>query len=201
MRHSTFLQRAIGHPLGERIGRRSAPSPLPPGFVSRRPADVGVDGRGRRWEARTFLVSAAWLTAASGAVCVITGVRAAPEFFTVSVLLAVAGTVVERRRATARALAAVVGVLLLPALLAIGLAVRLTSRGPVLVRQGVHSRGRAPALRFRTTVTAMGSESRTASDPRPTPVGRVLNHLGLDELPRLIDVVKGEMWVHGAGHS
>jgi hypothetical protein len=201
MRHPTFLQRAIGHPLGERIGRRSAPSPLPPEFACPAPADLGGDGRGHRWEARTFLVPAAWLAAASGAMCVITGFHAAPEFFTVSVLLAVAGTVVGRRRGTARALAALVGVLLLPALLAIGLAVRLTSRGPVLVRQGIHRRGRAPALRFRTTVTAAGSESRTASDPRPTPLGRVLRHLGLDELPRLIDVVRGEMSVHGAGRS
>ena len=188
MRHPTSLRRAIVHPPGERIERRSAPPASPPDPPAPPPA-------GARWDTGSFLISAAWLTALAGAICLSTGLDTAPECFVVSVLLAVAGTVVGRRSAAHRALAALVGVLLLPVLLAIGLAVRLTSRGPVLVRQGAPRRGRAPALRFRTTVTAAKSESesRTARDPLPTPLGRVLRHLGLDELPRLLDVAKGEM--------
>ncbi|MGY1709501.1 sugar transferase [Geodermatophilus sp. SYSU D00758] len=94
-----------------------------------------------------------------------------------------------------RLLAAFVATLLLPVLLLIGLAVRVTSRGPVLVRQLRHGSGGRPlrALRFRTTVAGSGTGRRASGGARTTRVGRLLRRLSLDELPRLLDVARGEM--------
>ena len=122
------------------------------------------------------------------------------------------------RAAAKRALdisAALAGlVLLAPLLLATAVAVRLETPGPVLFRQErVGKRGRLfTMLKFRSMrVTAeaekqaLGSANESAdgvlfkmkSDPRVTRVGRVIRRLSIDEMPQLLNVLRGEMSIVG----
>jgi exopolysaccharide biosynthesis polyprenyl glycosylphosphotransferase len=108
--------------------------------------------------------------------------------------------------------AATLLVLVSPLLAIIALAVRLDSPGPVLFRQLRVGRGgqRFRIVKFRTMV--VGAELRQAElachsrdphwlllehDPRVTRVGRVLRLASLDELPELLNVLKGEMSLVG----
>jgi putative colanic acid biosysnthesis UDP-glucose lipid carrier transferase len=81
-------------------------------------------------------------------------------------------------------------------MLVIALAVRLTSRGPVIFKQrryGVDGR-EIVVYKFRTmTVLEDGAEieQATPGDPRITSVGRVLRKLSLDELPQFFNVLQG----------
>jgi putative colanic acid biosysnthesis UDP-glucose lipid carrier transferase len=97
------------------------------------------------------------------------------------------------------------GLLLIsPLLLLIAIAVRLSGPGPVLFRQdryGLDGR-RFRIYKFRTMqVTEAGDtpglRQATRNDPRVTPVGRFLRRWSLDELPQLVNVVKGEMSLVG----
>jgi putative colanic acid biosysnthesis UDP-glucose lipid carrier transferase len=97
---------------------------------------------------------------------------------------------------------AIILVLLLPVLMLIALAIRLSSRGPVIFTQrryGLDGR-EIGVYKFRTMqVTEDGDQIRQASktDSRITPVGRVLRRLSLDELPQLINVLQGRMSLVG----
>ena len=89
-----------------------------------------------------------------------------------------------------------------PLLLLIGLAVKLTSRGPALFRQRRYGLDGQEIIvyKFRTmTVTEDGAEIRQASptDPRITRIGRFLRRYSLDELPQFINVLQGRMSVVG----
>ena len=87
-------------------------------------------------------------------------------------------------------------VLLSPLLLLIAAAVKLTSRGPALYRgRRVGRHGRPfDVYKFRSMRLASAGASITrAGDPRVTPLGRFLRRYKLDELPQLLNVLKGEM--------
>ena len=118
------------------------------------------------------------------------------------------------KRALDLAGAAVGLVLGAPVIVLVAAAVRLTSRGPILFRQvRVGLGGDAFTLyKFRTMVE--DAESRQAEvasanqyadaplfkvrgDPRLTPVGRFLRRSSLDELPQLVNVLRGEMSLVG----
>lgn len=98
--------------------------------------------------------------------------------------------------------AGVLLVLLAPLLLAIALAIRLSSRGPALFAQQRAGKGGKPftLYKFRTMrldVEPFGPSPRSPDDPRLTGVGRWLRERSLDELPQLANIVKGEMSLVG----
>jgi len=105
-----------------------------------------------------------------------------------------------------RVLAALLLVLLAPVMLLIALAVRLGSEGPVFYRQIRHGFNQEPisVFKFRTMYTSMCDapsaatfRQATKGDPRVTPLGRFLRRTSLDELPQLLNVVRGEMSLVG----
>jgi lipopolysaccharide/colanic/teichoic acid biosynthesis glycosyltransferase len=104
--------------------------------------------------------------------------------------------------------------LLIPVMLLIAILIRLDCSGPVLFRQWRRGHGGRPfqMLKFRTMVadaerglgdlewcneSAGGVLFKLRNDPRVTRLGRFLRHSSLDELPQLINVLKGEMSLVG----
>jgi lipopolysaccharide/colanic/teichoic acid biosynthesis glycosyltransferase len=100
-------------------------------------------------------------------------------------------------------LGAALGLLLLsPLMLAIALAIKLDSRGPVFFRQQrVGRHGKLFRIhKFRSMVAdapQRGPALTVGDDPRITRVGRWLRRTRLDELPQLIDVLAGHMSLVG----
>jgi lipopolysaccharide/colanic/teichoic acid biosynthesis glycosyltransferase len=107
------------------------------------------------------------------------------------------------KRAVDAAAAAVGLVAVSPVLAATAVAIRATMGSPVLFRQKRPGLGGAPfeLLKFRT-MTAAKSQSDHAVDPstdaqRLTPVGRFLRDWSIDELPQLVNVLRGDMSLIG----
>lgn len=99
-------------------------------------------------------------------------------------------------------LSAGVLVLFFPLLLFLAFAVRATSEGPVFFRgERVGRGGRLfRIIKFRTMVgnaENLGPTVTAEGDPRVTRIGRLLRRTKLDELPTLINVLRGEMSIVG----
>lgn len=94
-------------------------------------------------------------------------------------------------------------IILSPVMLAIALAVKLDSKGPVLFRQKRHGFNNEliDIYKFRSMYTAQSDVKATKlvtkDDPRVTRVGRFIRKSSLDELPQLFNVLKGELSIVG----
>ena len=103
--------------------------------------------------------------------------------------------------------------LLIPVLILVSLAIKLESRGPVFYKQErIGLRGRKFILwKFRTMIAnaevlqdklkamneADGPVFKIKDDPRITRFGRILRKTGVDEIPQLLNVLRGEMSLIG----
>lgn len=94
-------------------------------------------------------------------------------------------------------------VALAPVLMTVALLVKLDSRGPVLfsqVRWGMNGR-KIRVYKFRSMRAELGDATGVAqtvkNDPRITRIGAVLRRTNIDELPQLINVLKGDMSLVG----
>jgi lipopolysaccharide/colanic/teichoic acid biosynthesis glycosyltransferase len=131
----------------------------------------------------------------------------------------------ERSEALSRAMNLALGgvalALLSPFFVLVAIAIKLTSRGPIFYTQtrvGIDRRGRRELairerrlqdlggaaftiFKFRSMyVNAEGKSGAvwaTVNDPRVTPLGRFMRKFRVDELPQLINVVKGDMNIVG----
>jgi lipopolysaccharide/colanic/teichoic acid biosynthesis glycosyltransferase len=91
----------------------------------------------------------------------------------------------------------------LPVVLLAALLVKLTSRGPALYLQRRVGRGGVPFTIYKLRTMRHNCESQTGprwalpGDPRVTLLGRLLRRTHLDELPQLLNVLRGDMSLIG----
>jgi len=106
-------------------------------------------------------------------------------------------------RALDVAIAAVALAILSPLLLIAAIAIRLTSPGPIVYRQRRVGRAGAEFEMWKLRTMVQGSDPIGVGkvvyrdDPRVTAPGRLLRRTSLDELPNLVNVLRGEMAIVG----
>jgi len=104
-------------------------------------------------------------------------------------------------------------ILLLPIFLLTALSIKFTSGGSIMFKQKRvgHNRKEFIMYKFRTMIdgaekmqkkylnlnTASGPTFKISNDPRFTKIGKFLSHSNLDELPQIINVLKGDMFFVG----
>jgi lipopolysaccharide/colanic/teichoic acid biosynthesis glycosyltransferase len=93
-------------------------------------------------------------------------------------------------------------VVLLPVFVVIAIAIKLSSKGPVIFKQKRAGKNGEPFIfyKFRTMkleTDPFGPSPKTGDDPRLTKVGMLLREYSLDELPQLFNVLKGDMSIVG----
>lgn len=94
-------------------------------------------------------------------------------------------------------------IVLSPLLLVTALAIKLTSRGPIIFKQPRFGFNNHEILvwKFRSMYVdrqdVSGAARTTRGDPRVTPVGRLIRKLSIDELPQLWNVLRGDMSIVG----
>lgn len=100
-----------------------------------------------------------------------------------------------------------------PVLALAALAIKLTSRGPVVFAQERYGLNKRMFRMYKLRTMVVGAEElqvtlesrneasgpvfKIREDPRITPVGRVLRRLSIDELPQLVNVIRGDMSLVG----
>lgn len=100
------------------------------------------------------------------------------------------------------AVASLALVLVSPILLAAAIAIKLESPGPVLFRQPRAGRNNKPFMVYKLRSMTVdhsddGSHGTTRDNPRITRIGRILRSTSIDELPQLLNVLKGDMSIVG----
>jgi Undecaprenyl-phosphate glucose phosphotransferase len=100
-------------------------------------------------------------------------------------------------------LASVALLILSPVLILTAIAIRIESKGPIFFRQtrfGFNN-NEIPVLKFRSMYVdrqdVSGAQRTEKNDPRVTHVGRIIRRTSIDELPQLINVLKGDMSIVG----
>lgn len=111
------------------------------------------------------------------------------------------GNIIMLKRAIDLTVSGIALLVALPFLLTAALAVRFSSPGPILFRQRRVGRngGVFEILKFRTMRVAQDTTNAITigRDPRITPVGHFLRQSKIDELPQLVNVLRGDMSLVG----
>jgi exopolysaccharide biosynthesis polyprenyl glycosylphosphotransferase len=136
----------------------------------------------------------------------------APEFSTIFLFLSgIIGMIVrfirksfERLKRLMDICLAIIGLCLaLPLLLTAGAIIRLTSKGPIIYKQNRVGRYGQIFRIYKLRTMRINAEKTTGAvwakenDPRVTPIGKFLRKTHIDEIPQLINVLKGEMSIVG----